>query len=284
MASTPISTGTATVTGSPNVEIGLGHFLPGGLLLAPGVRGINETYRGWIEVEQARIAAYVKFLHPWEVFNEVLGSVLCQFVGLPTPPSYVVLVQRDDYSASPIFAQLGTTQALAFGSHAMPMQTLGRRASLTTPAALRELISNWKEWPDVLVFDQWIANPDRHPENLLVGGPGEVHLIDHGLSFHGRNWSPEQLEAAVTIATVRLWTEFLQALVTLPERMEGSQRAQLATAKFSTVDPSTAITSTKVEQLIPPAQLQALAEFLRQRCGNAATVVCNAMGVQHLPL
>lgn len=175
----------------PTPQIGLGHFLPGGVLLPAGVKGVSETYRGLIEVDEARIVAYVKLLHPWEVFNEALGSVLCQLVGLPTPRPYLVLVEREDYPQSSLLTVSNAPRTLAFASQAMPMQTLGRHVALRTPNALRELVSPWREWPDVLVFDQWIANPDRHSGNLLVGGPGEIYLIDHGLSFYRRNWSPE---------------------------------------------------------------------------------------------
>lgn len=268
----------------PTARIGLGHFLPGGVPLPTGVRGINETYHGWIEVDQARLRAYVKLLHPWEVFNEALGSVLCQLVGLLTPHPYLVLVERDDYPESPIFVQSDIRQALAFASQAMPMQSLSRHVSLKTANALRELMANWKEWPDVLVFDQWIANPDRHSGNLLVGGPGEMYLIDHGRSFYRRNWSPEQLETVISIVTTRLWADILQGIVTLPERIAAAARAQIAAVKCSAIDCNAAMISTKVCPLIPPPQVQALIRFLDKRSSTAAAVICKTMGVPDLAL
>lgn len=265
-------------------HIGLGHFLPGGVLLPAGVRGINETYRGWIEIDQARIQAYVKLLHPWEVFNEALGSILCQLAGLQTPRSYIVLVERSDYPSSPIFAEPGVDRALAFASHAMPLKTLTRQVALHTPAALRELVAGWTEWPDVLVFDQWIANPDRHSGNLLVGGPGEVFLIDHGLSFYRRNWTPEQLLEALSLVTTRLWNDVIQGVVTLPERISAAERAYSAGVRYSTIDSGAAMLFTRVSPLIPAPNIQALAEFLNKRCQAAPGVVANALGVPGLAL
>ena len=285
MSSTP-ETRTAPDAGSPLPEpqIGLGHFLPGGVLLAAGVKGVSETYRGLIEVDEARIVAYVKLLHPWEIFNEALGSVLCQLVGLPTPKPYLVLVEREDYPQSPFLIASNAPRALAFASQAMPMQTLGRHVGLQTPNALRELVSHWKEWPDVLVFDQWIANPDRHSGNLLVGGPGEIFLIDHGFSFYRRNWTPEQIEAAVSIVTARLWTEILQGVVTLPERIAATGRTQSAAVRYSKIDSEAAMVSTKVCQFLAPEQVQALARVLQQRCTTAAGAICKVMGIPDLAL
>lgn len=266
----------------PMPHIGLGHFLPGGVPLPTGVKGVSETYRGLIEVDEERLVAYVKLLHPWEVFNEALGSVLCQLAGLPTPKAYLVLVEREDYPQSPLLIASDAPRALAFASQAMPMQTLGRHIRLKTPNALRELVSRWKEWPDVLVFDQWIANPDRHSGNLLVGGPGEIYLIDHGLSFYRRNWTPAQIEAAISIVTARLWTDTLQGVVTLPERIAATDRAQSSAVRYSAVDSEAAMISTKVSQFLAPEQVQALVRVLCKRCANAAGVICKAMGVPDL--
>jgi hypothetical protein len=252
--------------------------------LPVGVRGISETYRGLIEVDEQRIAAYIKLVHPWDVFNETLGAVLCQLVGLPTPDPYLVVVERTDYPDSPFFAATNAPRTLAFASQAMPLLTLGRHVSLNAPNALRELVSHWKAWPDVLVFDQWIANPDRHSGNILVGSPGEVYLIDHGLSFYRRNWSPEQIGAATSIVTVRLWTEILQGIVTFPERMAAAERTHAAALKYSAIDAEVAMLSTKVSQLIPPPNIQALLKFLNTRCNGCAGVICNAMGIPNLAL
>lgn len=265
-------------------KIGLGHFLPGGTPLAPGVRGIAETYRGWIEVDQSRVQAYVKFLYPWEVFNEALGSILCQLVGLPTPHGYIVLVEQKDYPGSPIFRQTNTDRILAFASHAMPMQTLGRHITPQTDAARRELASNWKEWPDVLVFDQWIANPDRHLGNLLIGNKGKIYLIDHGMAFGRRNWSPEQLKASIPIVTASLWTAFLEKLVTLPERVAATQRIQVVSTKCSSVNGRTAMESTLVSQFLPSAQLEALVMFLHERGSEAGPVIAKVIGIPDLAL
>jgi hypothetical protein len=261
-----------------------GYFLPGGQLLGEGIRGINETYLGWIEVNGDRLRAYVKFLTPWEIFNEALGSLLCQQVGLPTPKPYLVLVSRSDYPLSHIFQTIATDQILAYASTALSANSLARHVHLKEAPAIRELLSAWTEWPDVLMFDQWIANPDRHTGNLLVGAPGVLLLIDHGLCFNRRDWNPTQLMAAVATVTVRLWNDFLQQHIDIAKRLEAKPRIFNASQRQKAVDIKQSVVLTRIDAFLPPANLAPLIQFLGIRRDSAAQVICSATGVPDLPL
>jgi hypothetical protein len=263
--------------------VGFGHFLPGGQLLPAGIKGINETYRGWIEVDNLRHQAFVKFLRPWELFNELLGSVLCQLVALPTPKVFLVVVNRDEYPSPALFPDDQIQHALAFASQAMPADALSRRMSLTSLAALRTIVEEWTEWPDVLIFDQWIANPDRHTGNVLMGQPGEFYLIDHGLCFYRQNWTPEELLASVSLVTTRLWTDFLQAVVSPQQRLDATSRIHAASETQNGVDLHSALLGTKVQEFIPEPNRLALVQFLTQRRTAGPQVVCSAIGVPILP-
>ncbi len=44
-------------------------------------------------------------------------------------------------------------------------------------------LSRWAELPKACVFDEWIANEDRHDGNILTNGL-EFWLIDHGLALN----------------------------------------------------------------------------------------------------
>ena len=271
-------------TAAGGASIGIGHFLPGGMLLPEGVRGVTDTYLGMIEVGSNRIKAYVKIIEPWYVFNEALGSLLCQLSDLRTPKPYLVLVERADYPDARLFAEIGTSQTLAFASEAMPYGSLTRHISLKTVRALREVVSQWSNWPQVLVFDQWIANPDRHAGNLLVGGPDEIFLIDHGFSFLRRNWPPELANSARELITARLWTDILAKIVTTPQRIEATSRLYAAAMQFAAVDVANLLRSSIVSGLLPPENIAPLLTFLTYRVAAAATVLCGVMGVPALDL
>lgn len=237
-----------------------------------------------VEADSYRFAAHVKIIPPWEVFNEALGSLLCQWAGLLTPRSYLALVQREDYPDARFFTETKAAQALAFATETMPFGSVTRYMSVTATQALRELLTQWYGWPDALVFDQWIANPDRHSGNLLVGSPGEIYLIDHGLSFLRRNWPPEQAVAAQSIVTARLWTEILAKVVTLPQRVEATARLYATAARYALIDVATVIVASKVSGFLPETNVAALLEFLTYRVQCAASVLCGVMGVPTLDL
>ncbi len=158
--------------------IGIGHLLPGATILKDG-KGVTETYEGTIEVDAERLSAIVKFIQPRELFNEAFGSVLCRIAGMQTPDAFVVRVDKAEYPASPMAQNYPGAHAYAFATRALPMQSLMRRTDLQTPQARATLVREWKEWPSVLTFDEWIRNDDRHCGNFLIGSPGEVLLIDH---------------------------------------------------------------------------------------------------------
>jgi hypothetical protein len=48
---------------------------------------------------------------------------------------------------------------------------------------IMEFLSRWAELPKACVFDEWIANEDRHDGNILTNGL-EFWLIDHGLALN----------------------------------------------------------------------------------------------------
>ena len=126
-------------------------------------QGVNETYRGPVETGGPTLNCDIKFLEIRELFNEALGAVLCKLAGLRTPDAYVVEVRVTDYPASPALARAGTATTIAFASTAMPIESFVRRVDLQEPDAKKAAVAQWTEWPEVLTFDQWIRNTDRHP-------------------------------------------------------------------------------------------------------------------------
>jgi hypothetical protein len=193
-------------------------------------------------------------------------------------------VQREDYPEARLFVNSNASQTLAFASEAMPHGTLGRRISVESVEALRQLVSRWVTWPDVLVFDQWIANPDRHPGNLLVGAQGEIYLIDHGLSFLRRNWPPEHAHTSLGLVTARLWKDVLASFIPLPERIQATSRLYAAATRCSLIDVVSVLAAAKVSGLIPAANVDALLRFLSHRTQVSADVICNVIGVPSLDL
>ena len=262
--------------------IELGHFLPGGTLLKEE-KGVSETYIGIIEVAERKLNAYVKFLSDRELVNELLGSVLARSSDLKSPPAFLVEVRRADYPASARFQASHAETIRAFATQALNLRSFNRSAGLQSPEAKKAFVASWAEWPDVMGFDDWIANPDRHGGNFLIGEQGKVWLIDHGHSFTGPNWQVAALQAQCCLPS-RLWNETIQPHVSLSDRHSASARVTKAVSRFEGVTVSAAIEKALIKTYLLTAENQALEAFLQQRRGTVVQRVCALLGVPQLEL
>jgi len=193
-------------------------------------------------------------------------------------------VRAADYTASAVLTRAGTPTVIAFATTAMPLESFVRRADLRAPDARKAAVEKWVEWPEVLTFDQWIRNVDRHPGNFLIGGPGEVYLIDHGLAFGGNNWSAATLSAVPNDAMTRLWNEVLMPATEQAARVAAVPAVHRFAAKVAAIDASSACILTQVAAKIPEGDRTALVAFLAARAQTAAGHVCNTIGVPTLAL
>lgn len=127
---------------------------------------INPTWKADIRSAEGDFQAIVKDISERELIVECLCSVLGRWLGLPIPRPMLV---KD------------TELGLLFGCEELPHPDL-KHAELST-YLMTVLLSSWSQLPLATVFDEWIANPDRHGGNLLTNGAGDFWLIDHGLSL-----------------------------------------------------------------------------------------------------
>jgi hypothetical protein len=261
--------------------IELGHALPGGMLLKDD-KGVNETYRGIIEVGPARLSAYIKLLPDRQLVNELLASVLGRLVGLPVPRGFLVEVRRSDYPDSPQMISRGTAVAPAFAVEAIACQSAQRRLDLRSPMAVERLFRAWPHWYSAAAFDDWIANADRHPGNLLVGAPGEAWLIDHSHAFTGDKWQAVSLRPEVV--TKNQLCQVMGACLNPSEKVLAMQACHAAVQRFSSVDTVQASRlSLVVTQLLPP-DLDALTKFVTDRVHSVGLRVGTILGIPGLPL
>lgn len=266
--------------------IELGHFLPGGVLVDPANKGMSETYTGLIEVGVRRLNAYVKLLpDDRQLVNELLGSVLARRAGLNTPDAYLVLVSREDYpSAARFTSRPGLLTAPAFATAALGISSFRRRADLQAPEAKKKFVSSWKEWPDVLGFDDWVANGDRNNGNFLVGSEGEVWLIDHGLAFTGQNWTMANLRDPKRSVPSRLWSDIIKGSVDNGATSAAVQKMRARIELFRGIDLTGSIVAAHLRFYLTPPESKAVKDFLSNRIDSVATRICSLLDVLELPL
>ena len=108
---------------------------------------------------------------PYRVPNEYICSRLGEFIGLPIPPC---VITYNEILASPcIFSMLNFN----VDKHELP------------PIEPRLFVKHMpRESSGILMFDIWIANSDRHDENLTVDDlerPSVVQVFDHDQALFG---------------------------------------------------------------------------------------------------
>jgi hypothetical protein len=261
--------------------IELGYALPGAALLTDD-KGVNETYRGIIEVNSARLSAYIKLLPDRQLVNELLASVLGRLVNLPIPRGFLVTVERADYPNSALLTARGVDAAPAFAVEAVAAQSFLRRVDLMNPDALSYLLKAWPHWYAAASFDDWIANGDRHPGNLLVGAQGELWLIDHSHSFTGDKWVAAHLKPDVVIPNQL--SALMNKLLSPPEKALAMQACHAAVQRFSSVDTVQAAALARVIDQLELSDHNALTQFVATRRLSVASRISGTLGIPELAL
>lgn len=153
-------------------------------------QNINETFLGPVQRHDGSVnQAILKDIPNKEVAKEVAAAILGRALGLEIPKPLIVAVDENIVSANKAGKIGSTPYHLFYGSVLVGPPTLAQLCSGNAPSKIiRDLIKNWPSAGQCYAFDTWIANVDRHMNNLMFDGDNEVWLIDHGLSFTGSGW------------------------------------------------------------------------------------------------
>ncbi len=155
-------------------QVRVGLMLPGAIRFSDH-GNINPTFKAHVKTHDDVIQAYVKFVPYREIYVECVCATIGRFIGLPIPKPLIVQV---DHSA---IADIPDGEfRLAFGSEDSAYPSLKRRG---VSDELFKSLEDFRLTLDIGVFDEWIANPDRHAGNILFDGSENFVFIDHGLSL-----------------------------------------------------------------------------------------------------
>lgn len=147
-------------------------------------KGINGAFRGELRTNDGKsVIAYIKVLNSErETLVECVCAMLGRHVGLPVPEPLLAFVPKE----------LGGP-ALAFASANVGQNSVGEYAVRIGDAAVIQRLRAWAHAIPAACFDEWIANCDRHPDNILHDGKSEFWLIDHGLAAREDFLAADQL-------------------------------------------------------------------------------------------
>lgn len=268
------------MNGNPVIpEIKLANVVPGVAAVDASEKGVNETFVGLIQTSSDQLRAYIKVLDARQLVNELVCATLGRAVGLPVPEGFLVRASASDLPASGILATHGG-EALIFASADVGRPSLKRRLTEDGAQFLASLLTTWKQWEAASIFDEWIANCDRHPGNLLIEGPDKVWLIDHSHALTGPGWTAADLvpERAVRNQVAEICFPNL----TLPERMAVRAKAAELSSVFGLVPPESALAACHADQLLGPSDFEAVRTFVGERVGKLFDLVSTRLGIPNM--
>lgn len=116
----------------------------------------------------------------------VCGTI-ARILDLPCPSFYLACARQEDFPKAPVLAAQGEV-CVVFASEDKGMPSFeallreNKESEICSEA--REALWTWAALPNVLAFDEFIANADRHEGNVLFDESHQsFHLIDHSHAF-----------------------------------------------------------------------------------------------------
>ena len=259
--------------------IQMGNVVPGAKLLNAEDRGVNETFIGFVDVPTGRLRAYIKIMAGRQIVNELLATTLGRSLGLQIPEGFLVRVRPEDLPDSTLLAAHGA-EALVFASREVSCPDLRRRVNEDGADVISTLLAGWGNWASAMTFDEWVANIDRHPGNILFGRSGDIWLIDHSHCFTGPNWVVTDLNVG------GVWKNQLAdhkiPMLTLPERIEARKKVAELIPALRVVDFTSTIGDSQGDKFLSPEETEALRNFVTNRVSHLFDILSNRLGIPNL--
>lgn len=225
-------------------------------------------------------SAYIKDLSPTEIANETLASVLARAAGLPTPELFLADAAPSVFPATRAPSLGSSSVRLVVASADAHVPPIGQRINAGQRPA--RLVRQWSRLDEAICFDEWIANADRHPGNLLFDGASRFIMIDHSHAFFGNEWKIADLQAGRPTKQNQLLEAWASEGIAPGERIRISQSAVAAARTFGAIDLTEAFRAARLDDLMEKDRREALMDFLRERCNHLETIIKQKAGVPDL--
>lgn len=227
----------------------------------------NDVYRGEIQTSDGTIIrGFIKDLDARQLGNELMVSSLGAVLGLNVAKGALVVVGPDVSKAFSKHPHENGEDYYAFCSIDVMGQTV---AQMIKSPSILSIFNAFKKSPHIgqlYGFDTWIANIDRHKNNLILHGNGSFHMIDHGHCFSGPRWHPQNLNATAKYEN-RL-QEWLTPMLTKKDKDEAMADIALLTKRMSKLDVEQIAEQSHSPRFYGLQDCDALVGFLEARIAN----------------
>lgn len=267
-----------------NLTLGTGYLLPGAVLLSGADSGFFETYQGIVETPGGKTRAYVKLLGKKALINELVSMLLGRASGLPIPDGLLVTVSAKDYPDSPFLHSQGLQSTIAYGSVSADAPSLARRYSVENDDdeedAFNALLATWDGWQEAAVFDEWIANGDRHSGNLLLGAKNVIWLIDHSHAFKGPNWHFNDLRPSTY--TKNQLAAHVERVMTQSQKYQFKKLINSQISTYKNIPTDEVIDGSKASAFLSTEDVDALSRFISERLDKLPDLLASHIGMPSL--
>lgn len=242
-----------------------------------GEPSANSVFRGDVRFQDGQMhRGFIKDLDPRQFGNELLVAVLAAHLRVNVPEDAIVRVSAEvsrDFKAIPTPDGKGSIaffSADAEGSTVLQIIRGGIDVSGVT--AVREAPQMGRMYG----LDTWVANIDRHANNLIVSGDGRVFLIDHGHCFSGPGWKPADLSAPQEyICKLKQW---LTPQLSVSEKDQAMSDISALAASMMGLDVQKIIVDSLASQFYGANDSDSLVGFLEARVEHVLPLSAKSLG------
>lgn len=253
-----------------------GRALPG--LSAVAKKSFNPVFRGDALLDDGRVVrGFLKDLDPRQMANELLASVLGRRIGVNVPEVCLVAIGSDVSSDFTKMPHRNGGDFIAICSVDARASTVSQIFSTPEAASMFDALKAPPAMGCMYGFDTWIANVDRHADNILLSGDGRAHLIDHGHCLTGERWCANDLNST-KIYRNRL-QDWLTPHLDLDERNRAMADVSRLVSRMASTDVHAAVEEAMLQLLCQDEDCDAVIGFLEGRVRHVTAMSAKYLGV-----
>lgn len=211
---------------------------------------------------------------------ELVCAVIGRAVGLPIPEPFLVETGPRSFPRSR-FGSDG--RVLRFASEHVGGDTFQQLLNARSGYAER-LLSKWAHLLPVVVFDEWMANPDRNLGNILYVA-GALYLIDHAEAFGS---SQRRLYALAELTRERFPNVIGDMLRMTLDRPRAAQHLEAAKTWIAerpgALALDEALEAANLVHVLNAETRRELLDFVRSRLALTHSLLCHRFGMPQLDL
>lgn len=217
------------------------------------------------------------------LFNEIAGFLLGGAIKLPLAQEAALIALPGTHldRIHPGRGLADQAHWLCWATRAIAASDGRRLPSATTHfnghlSAIADDLRAWKHLPNLLAFDEWVANIDQNTGNLIRLAKSDYAIIDHGGILTGPDWV-ESLLAPVASYVNKLWSLLRSHRgLPLPTSNAALHAAQGFVNAYLESGPEMRAFAT---ELLAPGDVQAADVFLRDRSLTIKNYLQRRLGV-----